>query len=348
MRGSLVVPKSWRHRFAWFLCRDPARSPACIRRAAGGFAVLRHPRGFARRRPAAPIRARARPHPRKALQPAHRAGLRRLDSTLHPLSRQAAPADDGGGGGRGVPVASGGRAAGGGVHAEPGARRRCCSSTGEVLGVELPWLDGVVQAKAPQRLPVVLTRDEVRALLRRLDGVHRLVGCAALRHRPAADGGAAAAGEGRRLRAPRDRRARRQGRQGPGDDAAARACRGRCARSWLEVRALHAAAISTTASARCGCRTRWRASTRTRRRDWGWQYVFPARDAVDRSARRQRCGATTCTDQAIQRAVRQAARAAGHRQAGDAAHAAPLVRHAPAASRATTSARCRSCSATPT
>ena len=48
---------------------------------------------------------------------------------------------------------------------------------GEVLGVELPWLDGVVQAKASQRLPVVLTRDEVSQLLRRLDGVHRLVGC---------------------------------------------------------------------------------------------------------------------------------------------------------------------------
>ena len=32
---------------------------------------------------------------------------------------------------------------------------------GEVLGVELPWLDGVVRAKAPQRLPVVLTREEV-------------------------------------------------------------------------------------------------------------------------------------------------------------------------------------------
>ena len=45
---------------------------------------------------------------------------------------------------------------------------------GEVLGVELPWLDGVVQAKASQRLPVVLTRDEVSQLLRRLDGVHLL------------------------------------------------------------------------------------------------------------------------------------------------------------------------------
>lgn len=35
----------------------------------------------------------------------------------------------------------------------------------EVLGVGLPWLDDVVRAKRPQRLPVVLTRTEVRAVL---------------------------------------------------------------------------------------------------------------------------------------------------------------------------------------
>jgi len=35
----------------------------------------------------------------------------------------------------------------------------------DVLEVDLPWLDGVVRAKRPARLPVVLTRDEVRAVL---------------------------------------------------------------------------------------------------------------------------------------------------------------------------------------
>lgn len=40
----------------------------------------------------------------------------------------------------------------------------------EVLAVELPWLDGVVRAKHTQRVPVVLTQNEVRALLARLDG----------------------------------------------------------------------------------------------------------------------------------------------------------------------------------
>ena len=45
----------------------------------------------------------------------------------------------------------------------------------EVLGVELPWLDDVVRAKRPQHLPVVLTREEVRAVLQRLDGVSQLM-----------------------------------------------------------------------------------------------------------------------------------------------------------------------------
>lgn len=40
----------------------------------------------------------------------------------------------------------------------------------EVLAVELPWLDGVVRAKRSQHVPVVLTENEVRALLARLDG----------------------------------------------------------------------------------------------------------------------------------------------------------------------------------
>ena len=35
----------------------------------------------------------------------------------------------------------------------------------DVLDVELPWLDDIVRAKRPERLPVVLTRDEVRAVI---------------------------------------------------------------------------------------------------------------------------------------------------------------------------------------
>lgn len=45
----------------------------------------------------------------------------------------------------------------------------------EVLGVDLPWLDNVTRAKRPQRLPVVLTREEVRAILAEMDGVYGLL-----------------------------------------------------------------------------------------------------------------------------------------------------------------------------
>jgi integron integrase len=45
----------------------------------------------------------------------------------------------------------------------------------EVLAQELPWLDEIVRAKRTARLPVVLTRDEVRAVIHQLRGVHRLM-----------------------------------------------------------------------------------------------------------------------------------------------------------------------------
>lgn len=45
----------------------------------------------------------------------------------------------------------------------------------EVLGAELPWLDKVQQAKAPKRLPVVLSKEEVRLILKHLDGTHYLI-----------------------------------------------------------------------------------------------------------------------------------------------------------------------------
>ncbi len=45
----------------------------------------------------------------------------------------------------------------------------------EVLGQDLPWLEDLVRAKRPPRLPVVLTRDEVRAVLDRVEGVPSLM-----------------------------------------------------------------------------------------------------------------------------------------------------------------------------
>jgi len=45
----------------------------------------------------------------------------------------------------------------------------------QVLAVELPWLDEVVSARVPRRLPVVLTPTEVRALLDETSGTTGLV-----------------------------------------------------------------------------------------------------------------------------------------------------------------------------
>lgn len=45
----------------------------------------------------------------------------------------------------------------------------------QVLRIELPWMDGVIRARRPQRLPVVLTREEVANVLAQLDGTLWLV-----------------------------------------------------------------------------------------------------------------------------------------------------------------------------
>lgn len=45
----------------------------------------------------------------------------------------------------------------------------------EVLQIGLPWLDELVRAKRPERLPVVLTQEEVARLLAHLVGVPRLM-----------------------------------------------------------------------------------------------------------------------------------------------------------------------------
>ncbi len=44
-----------------------------------------------------------------------------------------------------------------------------------VLQQEPPWLDEVVRARRPKHLPIVLTRDEVRAVISKLDGTPRLM-----------------------------------------------------------------------------------------------------------------------------------------------------------------------------
>lgn len=45
----------------------------------------------------------------------------------------------------------------------------------EVLGIELPWMENIRRAKRPERLPVVLTREEVTRLLAQMEGTHYLM-----------------------------------------------------------------------------------------------------------------------------------------------------------------------------
>lgn len=45
----------------------------------------------------------------------------------------------------------------------------------EVLGIDLPWMDTMVRAKKPRRLPVVLSRAEVSRVLERMDGTYGLM-----------------------------------------------------------------------------------------------------------------------------------------------------------------------------
>jgi len=45
----------------------------------------------------------------------------------------------------------------------------------ETLGIELDWLDGLVRAKRPQRMPVVLTKEELERLLDALEGIQWLM-----------------------------------------------------------------------------------------------------------------------------------------------------------------------------
>ena len=46
----------------------------------------------------------------------------------------------------------------------------------EVLGVELAWMDGIARAKRPERVPVVLSREEIASILRHLGGPAWIMG----------------------------------------------------------------------------------------------------------------------------------------------------------------------------
>ncbi len=97
----------------------------------------------------------------------------------------------------------------------------------EVLQQDLPWLEGVVRAKRPIRLPVVLTREEVQAVMNHLRGTPKLMATllygAGLRRELSrtapAPGMRPIAGQGCGLRLEPHSGPGRQGAEGPGDPA---------------------------------------------------------------------------------------------------------------------------------
>ena len=173
----------------------------------------------------------------------------------------------------------------------------------EILRVELPWLDDVVRAKRPQHLPTVLTRDEVRAVLERMDGVPRvmalllygaglrLLECCRLRIKDvdfAANQITIRDGKG-----GKDRRTMLPG-----------AIKADLAKHLERVRALHQRDLRHGAG---WVELPWALARKypNAGREWGWQWVFPAtRFYVDRATGQRR--RHHLHESVIQRAVREA------------------------------------------
>jgi integron integrase len=177
-----------------------------------------------------------------------------------------------------------------------------------VLGREMPWLDDVVRAKRPSRLPVVLSRAEVVTVLSALDGDRRLA--ATLLY-----GAGLRLLECLRLRVKDVDFARAQlvVRSGKGDrdrvTVLPQACQAALRHHLERVRAQHERDLRRGA----GWTELPYAFARKAAgagREWPWQWVFPAtrtyRDAASGERRRHHLHETVLQD-----AVRRAARSSG-------------------------------------
>ncbi len=181
----------------------------------------------------------------------------------------------------------------------------------EVLGIELPWMDEIRRAKRPQRLPVVLSRPEVDALLGELDGVPWLM--ASLLY-----GSGLRLMECVRLRVKDVDFDRHEitVRQGKG---------GKDRRTMLPARLVEPLQAQLRDTARvhqrdlaAGYGEVWLPHALARKyvgaaREWGWQYIFPARlrspDPRGGTMRRHHLD-----ESGLQRAVKVAVRSSGIRK----------------------------------
>jgi integron integrase len=178
----------------------------------------------------------------------------------------------------------------------------------EILGVELPWLDGIQSARRPARLPVVLTPGEVRSVLGQLRGKHALIGRLLY-------GTGMRILEVLRLRVKDVDFDRRQIVVRDGKGARDRmtvlpsGVAGQLRVHLVEVAEVHRADL---AAGRGEALLPFALARKypDAGREWAWQYVFPAeRPSIDPrtgSRRRHHLG-----DQAFQRAMAQALRDAG-------------------------------------
>ena len=176
----------------------------------------------------------------------------------------------------------------------------------DVLGRELPLLDGIARAKAAIRLPVVLTREEVALLLASFRGVHRLLG-------ELLYGSGLRIMEGVRLRVKDLDLDRREilVRDGKGAKDRVTVLPGRLVKPLRHH--LHDIAHLHRVDLRDGFGAVWLPAALERKypraaREWYWQHVFPAdRRSVDpRSGLMRR---HHMSDQSFQRAMREALRA---------------------------------------
>jgi integron integrase len=178
----------------------------------------------------------------------------------------------------------------------------------EVLEIQLPWLDNVTQAKAPKKLPVVLTVAEVQAVLSHLSDSHLLI--ASLLY-----GGGMRLMEAVRLRVKDVEFARQEiiVREGKGfKDRVTMLPESivvQLKTHLVKVKALHEEDLAQ------GYGEVYLPFALDKKypnagREWGWQYVFPSKNlSVDpRSGKSRR---HHLDEKGVQRAMKQAVRDAG-------------------------------------